>query len=559
MKWYLNSIVVYIISTLTIIIVSVSFVSAQRSNLVPNSSFEAYTRCYSSPTALPIDNTVGWSNLTLQASFLLHGCYINAQNSPVFYPNYPGPPGAWVGHTGIGCVFISAGINDKKEPSSSYASARLKEPLLTGKLYCISVYYRNYVEPAMSLGGENTYGFGICLTNQPLRTNPGEQDIRANPVAVIRNNVRGTIWNKFQSCYKATGDEQYITLGFFHDDILRMPVEYVTVSATQTTFIQQSRLVFDDVSVIAIEEAQLLGPDTSFCANATLKLRASFACANTYRWSDGSSDSTLSVTKAGRYWVAIQTDCGTLRDTITVTERKNDLNLGPDTTLCAGQTIRLQVPPTSSLIRWDDETNLPDRTVAKHGTYWAYTEQNGCQKRDEITLTAAYPPQLRLPTDTTRCEDSPGIWLRAGPPAYRYRWSDGSTDSVRTLTSAGIYSVAAQNECGKAEVQIRLGVSNCRCAVYWPTAFTPNGDGTNDVFAGYVNCRYRLIKAINWQVYNRWGEVVYQSTALTGGWDGYYQGVAAPAGMYSYKLVVTTDQEGQSKVTEFTGSVELLR
>lgn len=50
------------------------------------------------------------------------------------------------------------------------------------------------------------------------------------------------------------------------------------------------------------------------------------------------------------------------------------------------------MPPTSSLIRWDDDTNLPDRTIAQPGTYWAYTEQNGCQKRDEITLTAGYPP-----------------------------------------------------------------------------------------------------------------------------------------------------------------------
>ena len=43
------------------------------------------------------------------------------------------------------------------------------------------------------------------------------------------------------------------------------------------------------------------------------------------------------------------------------------------------------------------------------------------------------------------------------------------------------------------------------------------------------------------------------------GWDGRYRGVAAPAGVYTYKLLVTTGQDGQSQVSDFAGSVQLLR
>ena len=431
--------------------------------------------------------------------------------------------------------------------------------MVAGKQYCLAMYYRNQINPELEAHRASTYGLGMCLTKQPLRATVGEQAIRATPDMVLRTTTSGTKWQVLKSCFTAKGGEEYLTIGVFHDDTFLIPGENIKISATQTVYSQGSRLVFDDVSVIPIDEAQLLGPDTSFCANTTLKLRASFACADAYRWSDGSTDSTLSVSKAGRYWVAIQTDCGTLRDTVTVTERKNDLNLGPDTTLCAGQSIRLRVPPASSLIRWDDDTNQPDRTIAQPGTYWAYTEQNGCQKRDEITLTIAYPPQLALPADTARCADSPPIQVRAGPATYRYRWSDGSTDSVRTLTSAGTYSVVAQNDCGRVSGQVRLAVSDCRCAFYWPDAFTPNGDGINDLFTGYVDCQYRQVKAVDWQVYNRWGELVYQSAALSPGWDGRYRGVAAPAGVYTYKLTVTTGQEGQSQVSDFAGSVQLLR
>ena len=127
------------------------------------------------------------------------------------------------------------------------------------------------------------------------------------------------------------------------------------------------------------------------------------------------------------------------------------------------------------------------------------------------------------------------------------------------LTSAGTYPVIAQNDCGQVSGKVRLAVSDCRCTVYWPDAFTPNGDGVNDLFTGYVDCQYRQIKAVAWQVYTRWGELVYQSTALGPGWDGRYRGVAAPAGVCTYKLLVTTGQEGQSRIDTFAGSMQLVR
>lgn len=82
---------------------------------------------------------------------------------------------------------------------------------------------------------------------------------------------------------------------------------------------------------------------------------------------------------------------------------------------------------------------------------------------------------------------------------------------------------------------------------------------SGNLFTGYVDCQYRPIKAVAWQVYNRWGELVYQSAALSPGRDGRYRGVAAPARVYTYKLLVTTGQEGQSRIDTFTGSVQLLR
>ena len=121
--------------------------------------------------------------------------------------------------------------------------------------------------------------------------------------------------------------------------------------------------------------------------------------------------------------------------------------------------------------------------VDKGGTYWVYTEQNGCPKRDEITLREDTLPILTLSADTTRCNDGPPLQLQAGPLQYRYRWSDGVTDANRLINQEGVYQVKAENSCGVSQRTVRVQVTDCQCQLHWPTAFTPNGDGLNDLLS----------------------------------------------------------------------------
>ena len=85
-----------------------------------------------------------------------------------------------------------------------------------------------------------------------------------------------------------------------------------------------------------------------------------------------------------------------------------------------------------------------------------------------------------------------------------------------------------------------------------PDAFSPNGDGINDVFkpSGTFYDNFQLI------IYNRWGQSLYQTTDAASGWDGTLQGNRAPEGQYVYKVVIT-DSTGREFVK--SGSVLLLR
>lgn len=88
--------------------------------------------------------------------------------------------------------------------------------------------------------------------------------------------------------------------------------------------------------------------------------------------------------------------------------------------------------------------------------------------------------------------------------------------------------------------------------VYVPNAFTPNGDGNNDVFQIYG----QDIKTASLKVFNRWGELVFASTNQFYGWDGTYKGQLSPMGVYTYVAEVTYLN---NKTADRKGTVNLIR
>jgi gliding motility-associated-like protein len=88
--------------------------------------------------------------------------------------------------------------------------------------------------------------------------------------------------------------------------------------------------------------------------------------------------------------------------------------------------------------------------------------------------------------------------------------------------------------------------------IYVPNAFTPNGDGANDVLLVYGTA----IASIRLMIFNQWGNQVFVSTDITKGWDGRYKDGNAAAGVYTYALEAIM-QDG-TRITK-TGSLTLVR
>ena len=88
--------------------------------------------------------------------------------------------------------------------------------------------------------------------------------------------------------------------------------------------------------------------------------------------------------------------------------------------------------------------------------------------------------------------------------------------------------------------------------IYIPNTFIPDGDRINNVFSG----SFVGVKWIELEVYNRWGEKIYETKETTFEWDGTYQGYQVPNGTYTWLLKY---KPFNGDITVKTGHVNVLR
>jgi len=109
-----------------------------------------------------------------------------------------------------------------------------------------------------------------------------------------------------------------------------------------------------------------------------------------------------------------------------------------------------------------------------------------------------------------------------------------STMQAQNYTNAIVkYRVTAVQKNNNQVVSISNEVEIVPAAVlYIPNAFTPNGDGLNDAFGGIGEG----ITEYNMQIFNRWGELIFESNDIKNQWDGNYHNAMSPMGVYVYKI-----------------------
>lgn len=202
--------------------------------------------------------------------------------------------------------------------------------------------------------------------------------------------------------------------------------------------------------------------------------------------------------------------------------------------ICCKDVIDSLNPHNISLCETDSYT-LPDNTIVKEsGTYYINLKtQAGCDSIVYYNIKKVKSPDALTTSPDTCLSNAASIVLRAAGGYDRYEWNGIPTnDSLFTVNRTGDYTVKVSNVCGSKTDTIHV-YDQCLFPIYFPTAFTPNGDGLNDLLRFPRANKNRLVRL---SIYNRWGQLVFYTETPTTGWDGKVQGQIQPAGVYVYFL-----------------------
>ena len=285
-----------------------------------------------------------------------------------------------------------------------------------------------------------------------------------------------------------------------------------------------------------------LGDDTDLCEGDSLLLESGLSPNEiVLLWQDSSTNANYLVDGAGTYILQATNALGcTARDSIFINAvPKPEFSLGQDITICKGESTTLLPAPVPSSPQFDWNTGaMGDRlSVTNEGTYslTITNQETGCFFTDSIRLMVQNKPLFTYsPKDTAYCV---GVGLRleaipVGTSALDFEWLAGDTGPVFDVPSAGTYELVAFDGLCRDTLQISIPNGLCQADVYLPNAFSPNGDGRNDLFQPYGPD----IEVVRLQVYNRWGSLVFEGSGLQAAWDGMIGGRKAETSTYVYVL-----------------------
>lgn len=306
-----------------------------------------------------------------------------------------------------------------------------------------------------------------------------------------------------------------------------------------------------------------------------------------YLWTPGTflSDSTAKdpiayITETTKYYITSigGSDCP-LIDSVTVTVPIHDYVVYPlDTTVCLDEPFLMTASGTFSSVEWFDYdpltnvfstppselscNNCPNPIALPRDSMMyavVYTDKDACTDTFYVNVNVKPLPPVKIVNNDTVIKYGTDIMLLV-QGAYLYTWTPSSSLSNPNIvnpmaspldpTLYVVYGIG-ENGCRKLDsVMVDIDYST---NLFVPTAFSPNGDGKNDVFR-VSNITFQRLQ--EFKVFNRWGQEIFSTTDIRSGWDGSWRGQPQDMGVYQY-IIKVSSPDGIIKT--YKGDVTLVR
>ena len=316
------------------------------------------------------------------------------------------------------------------------------------------------------------------------------------------------------------------------------------------------------------------------CLNDTIFFRTEFKPPrHSLHWDFGdgatSDDPSFShvYTALGAYDVTLYlTDnCLNLHDTITrkvLITLRQAAAVGGDQVACTGKTIALSAQDLpGARYEWTGPNNffaaeqypvLTGIGPEQAGIYTVTGNISGCATYPATAMVTVLPlPEPDLGPDTVVCGDEQSPLLVLDPGAFaQYRWQNNALTPTFSVVQEGVYWVQVTDEHGCSATDSIAVHDVCPTRYFIPNVFSPNDDGVNDYFSIFGSD----ILALKLTIYDRWGNLLFESTGPDARWDGTFRGKPLNPGVYLWVARINGQlQDGTTFTKTEAGSVTLTR
>lgn len=349
------------------------------------------------------------------------------------------------------------------------------------------------------------------------------------------------------------------------------PIVWPDVNTSYTLIISNGICADTLIYPITVTNVNLqANADTTICQGASLLLSASNGTGSgTYIWSNNPSfspplnnpnDSTVNVLPVTNtsYYVQTTINGCTASDTVQVNVSSVNVTTTNISVCNPGQyTLTATATPANVSYQWQPSalivsggnTATPTVSAQSNSTYQVIaTDNNGCSDTAvaSITISALGLATINAYADEDTLINGESTTLHVTPSSgYNIVWAPAnslsnaaSADPIASPNSTTEYivSITDAQGCSRTDT-LKITVIDFICEepyIYLPNAFTPNGDGQNDI----LYLRGNLIDEMYLAIYNRWGELVFESTSPQVGWDGTYKGMNCDPAVFVYYFTV---------------------
>ena len=169
-----------------------------------------------------------------------------------------------------------------------------------------------------------------------------------------------------------------------------------------------------------------------------------------------------------------------------------------------------------------------------------------------LPIITAAPNDTTVKYGTDLQLTASGATIYTWSPAQQLNYSN-SPAPIATITDPATFIVTGFDITGCKNTDSIKVLVDYDANIGLPTAFSPNGDGKNDIFR-LVGAGFERLQ--EFRIFNRWGQELFHTNNIRDGWDGSYKGQMQDMGIYNYIIKLNTP-DGNVKI--FKGDVMLVR